>query len=87
MKSKKYCPNCLEICSESPYGGYACSPCGILQYATGILFDLPDKEKSRQYKIRKLLRPYMAYDVSEEKMENLIKKLEELMPPLQAILN
>lgn len=75
----KYCPNCLEVCSDSPYGGYACKPCGILQYATGILFDTPDKEKSKQYKIRQLLRPVLNHGVDEKMLDELIEKLKVLL--------
>lgn len=76
----KYCPNCLEECQQSSYGGYACYLCGVLQYATSIVLDTPDPEKSKQYKLgeylKKIVAPHITYqDGWVEKISNDIKEL------------
>lgn len=80
METMKYCPNCLRECTESTYGGYACPPCGILQYATSTTLDTPDKEKSKQYKLREYLKDIVAPHISykegwEERIAQEIKEI------------
>ena len=81
MKELKYCPNCLKECTESPYGGYACPPCEVLQYSTSILLDTPDKEKSKQYKLKEYLKGIIAPHISYEEgwAERITKEIQELL--------
>lgn len=76
----KYCPNCLRECSLSKLhtGGYACEPCGVLQYCNGILLDTPDKEKQKEYQLENLLNSRVSYayngkDVAKEVLDLLSK--------------
>lgn len=75
----KYCPNCLKECTECPYGGYACEPCGVLQYTTSITLDTPDKEKSRTYKMKKYLRKITHYEVRCEDYDSIIDDIKKIL--------
>ncbi len=75
----KYCPNCLGVCNISPYDkeGYGCDKCEVLLYATSVLLDIPDKEKSRKYKTKKILG---KYNLGEEDIDYIINEIDNLSP-------
>ena len=81
----KYCPNCLKECSVSPYGGYACNSCEVLQYANSILLNEPDIEKQKDYKLRKLLERVINPNIQEEGLNNLIEDIKNLLTASPAI--
>ena len=86
-REEKYCPNCLRKCTESEYARdgwkYGCVPCGIMLYAPQILLDTPDKRASAHYRLKQYIKPYMNYAVTDEIIDEFIKKIKEFAIELE----
>jgi len=80
----KYCPNCLELCTVSPYArdglGFGCDPCGILLYSSALLLDSPDKEAQKKYKLKEYIKSVVGYHMSSD------AQIEEVISSIKSIL-